>query len=89
MTAIRELKKFLALQEYHLSQEHAAWNNLVEKIHKNPNQMNVLGLWQQDQIQALNVIYCKVHCREHYVHELKAHIAQLSERKPRKRLRRK
>ena len=83
------LKNFLKLQEYHLAQEHDAWNSLVEKIRTNPNQMNVMGTWQQDQIQVLNIIFSKIHCRERYVHELREYIDRklIKKTKPRKKAR--
>lgn len=78
------LKSFLATQEYLLAREHDAWNMLADKIRKNPNQMNVMGIWQQEQIQTLNILYCKIHCRENFIQDLKQHIGA---KKPRKRLR--
>ncbi len=84
---MKTIKEFLAIQEYHLGEEHKAWDALANKIRKNPNQMNVMGLWQQDQIHALNTLYCKIHCREIFVQQLKSYIAEKPFRKPRKRLR--
>lgn len=87
---MKSLKDFLSIQEYHLGEEHKAWDALVDKIRKNPNQMNVMGVWQQEQIQVLNIIFSKIHCRERYVQELKEYIARKPFKpikKPRKRLR--
>ena len=65
----------LSAAEYRLKQAEEIWNTLVDKIRTNPNQMNIRGLWQAEQLQTLVNVHIRVNERDREVAELQNLIA--------------
>jgi len=67
----RLLEDFLSLQEYHLNEAKRAWENIVEHIKNNPNQMNPQGIWQRDQLNDMATIQALIVERDRVVRDLR------------------
>ena len=67
----RLLEDFLTHLEYHLDEAQRAWETTIKRIHDNPNQMNVFGVWQRDQLQDMATIRTLVIERDRVVRALR------------------
>ena len=69
---MKKLNKVISQAEYHLSVVQRRWDELVEKIRTNPNQMNPHGVWQGDQLRELSILHVMLIERTEFVRMLKA-----------------
>ena len=67
----RLLEDFLTYQEYHLDEAVRAWDTTHKRIIANPNQMNVFGVWQDEQLHDLLKLRVVVLERQRAVEELR------------------
>jgi len=67
----RLLEDFLTHLEYHLDEAQRAWDTTIKRIHDNPNQMNVFGIWQRDQLNDMTTIHALVIERDRVVRSLR------------------
>lgn len=66
-----KLKTLLTYAQRDLDLAESIWNGIVEKIRDNPNQMNVRGVWQRDQLHDLLTCHAVVNVRAGFVRDIK------------------
>ncbi len=75
------LRAIIRGQELELKQDEERWDKIVEKIRSNPNQMNIRGVWQADQLTSLQTLRVMVLQRERILVELRYELRALQRRR--------
>jgi hypothetical protein len=68
MTKLEELLRF---QEYRCKQELAEWDKICEDIRKNPNYLNVYGIWVGDMLRNLQSLRVMISMRQSFIADIK------------------
>ncbi len=90
MTVPKLVQQMLSLQAFRLKQATTEWEMMIDRIRDNPNQMNVNGLWQRDQLTNLATLRVIILERQRVIADLREDVArfvadeQLAQKKRRK-----